>query len=199
MKKILALAILAAACSNSAFAQASDFTGWSTAANITSVKTETTPQDSETLSGRATGANLQAAYGFALTPAYVLSLGASYGLTNDKAGGYVDTGETGILKLKKQASVYVEPGYLVTPQTLVYGKVSYESATDAVTSSVPANSESIDIKGVGLGLGMRTMIDKNWFAQAEFKQTKYDRKMSSSGTNVDVKTSVIAFGVGYKF
>jgi outer membrane immunogenic protein len=199
MKKIIALAVIAAACSTSSFAQVSNFTGFSAAANLTSIKTDTTPQGEAALSGRGTGANLQAAYGFDLAPEYVLSVGATYGLSNNKAGGYVDTNETGNLKLKKQLSIYVEPGYLVSPQTLVYGKVSYESATDEVTSSVPANSDSADIKGVGLGFGVRTMIDKNWFAQAEYKQTKFDKKMSNAGTNLDVKNSGVSVGIGYRF
>jgi opacity protein-like surface antigen len=195
MKKIITLAVVAAACSTSAFAQVSNFTGFSAAANLTSIKTDTTPQGEAALSGRGTGANLQAAYGFDLTPEYVLAVGATFGLTSNKAGGYVDTNETGDLKLKKQVSIYVEPGYLVSPQTLVYGKVSYESATDEVTSSVPANNDSADIKGVGLGFGVRTMIDKNWFAQAEYKQTKFDKKMSNAGTNLDVKNSGVSIGI----
>lgn len=199
MKKIIALAVVAAAYSTSTLAQVSNFTGFSTAANLTSTKTDTAPEGQAVLSGRGTGANVQAAYGIALSPESVLSVGATYGLTNDKAGGYVDTNETGNLKLKKQLSIYVEPGYLVTPETLVYGKVSYESATDDVTSSVPANSDSADIKGVGLGFGVRTMIDKNWFAQAEYKQTKFDKKLSNAGTNLDVKNSVVSVGIGYRF
>ena len=199
MKKIIALAVVSAACSTSTFAQVSNFTGFSAAANLTSIKTNTTPEGQGALRGRGTGANLQAAYGFTLSSESVLSVGATYGLTNDKAGGYVDTSETGNLKLKKQVSIYVEPGYLVSPQTLVYGKVSYESATDEVISSVPANSDSADIKGVGLGFGVRTMIDKNWFAQAEYKQTKFDKKMSNAGTNLDVKNTGVSVGIGYRF
>ena len=75
MKKIIALTVVAAAaCSTSAFAQVSNFTGLNAAANMTSIKTETTPEGNPTMSDRAIGANLQAAYGFALTPEFVMSV-----------------------------------------------------------------------------------------------------------------------------
>ena len=199
MKKIIALAVVVAACSTSTFAQVSNFTGLNAAANMTSIKTETTPEGNPTLSDRAIGANLQAAYGFALTPEIVLSVGATIGLTNDKAGGYVDTHDTGNLKLKKQTSIYVEPGYMVTSQTLVYGKVAYETATLDMTSTDPSNSATADVKGVGFGVGARTMLNKNWLAQAELKQTKFDKATGSDGSKLDARSSVVSVGVGYKF
>ena len=199
MKKIIALAAIAAACSTSAFAQVSNFTGFSAAVNMTMDAASTDFSGSGSISDQSLGANLQAAYGYALNANTVLSVGATYALTDAKAGNFVDNNNGAVTtKLKKQNSIYIEPGFLVAPSTLAYGKISFDSATLDLSSA--AGNGTADSKGTGFGIGIRTVLDKNLFLQIEAKQTVFD-KARVSGNDVDhkTKTTTASVGIGYKF
>jgi hypothetical protein len=176
----------------------SNFTGFSAAANMTMDATTNQMVDGS-IADQSVGANVQASYGYALNANTVLSVGATYALTDAKAGNFVDqASDNGTAKLKKQASIYIEPGFLVSPSTLVYGKVSFDTATgNAVT---PAYSVSADVKGTGFGVGIRTMLDKNLFLQVEAKQTTFDKASFPGDTDqFQVKTTNASIGIGYKF
>lgn len=154
------------------------------------------------LGKNSTGASLQAAYGFAVTPNTVISLGATYGLTSptvlDVSAGIL--GGNGVTaKLKDSYSLYVEPGYLISNSTLAYGKISYESAK--LSGSNFTGEEKQSIHGTGLGFGIRTMIDKNLSLQVEVKRVGYNTVQFIAEPGVDFKTTttVGTIGLGYKF
>ncbi len=201
------MAAVAAACSTSAFAQVSNFTGPSAGVNMSAVSTTTklSPDAQIALDGigqQSFGTSLQAAYGFPLSNDTVVSVGGTYALTKDKAGNFeIDTGTQVQFKVKNQMSLYVEPGYLVSNTTLAYGKVSYESAKLAGESNVADANGSQKVNGFGLGFGIRTMLDKNLSLQAEVKQVKYGTENFSDDGTVKFKTSatVGTIGLGYKF
>ena len=197
MKKIIALAAIAAACSTSAFAQVSNFEGFSAATNLTHSNTSVS-NSNDSLSDKTVGANLQAAYGFALDTSTVLTVGASYALKDTKTGDYTNDGSTGVLKLKNQISYYVEPGFLLNASTLVYGKISYDTAS---LNAIQADGTTkTNIKGMGYGVGARTMLDKNLFLQAEVKHTTFGSEALPGDTDkIKTKNTVVSFGVGYKF
>ncbi len=207
MKKIIALAAIAAACSTSAFAQVSNFTGPSAGVNLSTVSTTTkiSPDGEVALDGigqQSFGSSLQAAYGFPLSNEAVLSVGGTYALTKDKAGNFeIDTGKVVQFKVKNQMSLYVEPGYLVSNTTLAYGKLSYESAKLAGESSVADANGSQKVNGIGYGFGIRTMLDKNLSLQAEVKQVQYGTENFNDDGSAKFKTSatVGTIGLGYKF
>ena len=196
MKKIIALAAIAAAYSTSAFAQVSNFEGFSAATNLTYSKASVASSQDFSLSDKSTGVNLQAGYGFAMDASTVITVGAQYALSDAKAGDY--TNPTGSVKLKKQTSFYIEPGFLLNPTTLVYGKVSYDSASaNAIEASATYKA---DIKGIGYGFGARTMLDKNLFVQAEVKKTSFGEESFPGDTaKFKVKNTVASVGIGYKF
>ena len=195
MKNLIALVSIAAACSTSAFAQVSNFEGFSAATNLT-YSNASVSNSSESLSDKSAGVNLQAAYGFALDANTVLTVGGSYALSDAKAGDY--TNPAGTMKLKNQVSFYVEPGFLVNASTLVYGKLSYDTASlNAIDSE---GTWKMNIKGMGYGIGARTMLDKNLFLQAEVKQTRFGAEAFPEDTDkIKTKNTVLSFGVGYKF
>ena len=198
MKKFIAFAAIAAACSTSAFAQVSNFEGFSAATNLT-YSNASVSSSSQKFKDKSAGANLQAAYGFALDANTVLSLGATYSLNNAKAGDYTnDDTTTGSLKLKKQISYYVEPGYLLNSSTLVYGKVSYDTAT--LNAIEAAGTYKFDVNGIGYGFGIRSMIDKNIFVQVEAKRTSFGKESFPGDTEqLKVKNTLSSVAIGYKF
>lgn len=211
MKKIIALAAIAAACSTSAFAQVSNFTGLSAAVNMDAIGNSVEinnfagDQAGSVYSPGANefGSTAQAAYGFELSPKSVVSLGASYSLTGYNGFKSTDSiadgsGQTST-KATNVMSLYVEPGYLVSNSTLAYGKVGYETAKFEAKFS--DGSADINLTGVSYGFGIRTMIDKNLFVQAEVKRIDYDTNAFAGDTESNFKAKVTSgsVGIGYKF
>ena len=201
MKKFIVLAVAAAACYTSAFAQVSNFTGYSAGVNLdhTAVTTKLSA-GSATIDGlgqQSVGATVYGAYGVAVDSNTVINIGATYGLTNAK-GGSTDDG-TGPLtaKAKNQYSLYVEPGMLLNDKTLAYGKISYNSAKMELDAQGDVGSKSVN--GLGYGLGIRTMLDKNMSLNVEIKRVNYGTETVL--TDVDFKTTatVGSIGIGYKF
>lgn len=214
MKKLLCT-VAALLIGVTAGAQTSQFEGFSAALNLSLIGTSTkmkfdqdptTDLDSTTvldgLGKNGVVGSLQAAYGFSMSKNAVLTLGASYALGAPKIWTLIDdvNGPTSG-KAKNMASLYIEPGFVVADKTLVYGKLSYETAK----VDIPGDDEIITISrkkihGTGLGLGMRTMLNKNMFLQAEVKKINY-RSARSEDELVDFKTSATVgnVGIGWKF
>ena len=199
MKKFIALAAISAACSTSAFAQVSNFTGPSAGVNasMVSATTKITFDDSEIdgVGKQSFGAALQAAYGIELSKDSVVSFGGTYGLNKNKVGSFTDSEGIFSLEAKNQMSLYVEPGFLINNSTLAYGKVSHESAK---FTAIADGSLSRTVKGTGIGFGLRTMIDKNLSLQAEIKQIKYGTE-TVGDTKFKAGATVGTIGLGYKF
>ena len=102
--------------------------------------------------------------------------------------------------IKNQYSLYLEPGSLVSDDTLLYGKISIERGKASVTSSIAANTESKSISGTGYGVGMRHMLDKSKFVQVEFMKVGY-KSVRFPGETTDIKfsTTLGTIGMGMKF
>jgi outer membrane immunogenic protein len=199
MKKILTAAAIAALASTQALAQASNFTGFSAAANV-----NTSSANTEIRGGGVSGktgdssqnVTLQAAYGLAVGSNGVLGFGATYGLGDVKAGSFSAGGDRYDIKGKDMYSLYVEPGYAVSNSTLVYAKLAYLGMKGESSFNGATGSDNFD--GVGYGLGVRTLLDKNLFLQVEFKQSDYSEQTVN---NVSYKPSgsTGTIGIGYRF
>jgi len=206
MKKSIELAALAIAvvASTPVLAQVSNFTGPSAGVSLDHVAVTSEVRDPvfgidlKGVGQSSVGASVYGAYGFNLSNNMVLSVGASYSLTNAKAFDLADAGISGDAKLKNQTSVYLEPGFLVSDKTLAYGKVSYEAAKFAAEPT-GQTGESKNIHGVGYGFGIRTMIDKAWSLQAEIKHVKYGSADLDATTSLKTTANIGSIGLGYKF
>lgn len=139
---------------------------------------------------------LGADYGFALGQSSVLLVGATYDLSNPEflKASSSDTTLTG--KVKQRYSVYLAPGVTVSPQTMLYAKLSYESGKAELSAS--GESESETFRGVGYGFGIRTFLDKNIFAGVEVARINYNDK-GFDGVNVGTGTTIGSVQLGYKF
>ena len=187
MKKILiAVAAAATFVAPQAFAQAQNFEGLSVlgSVNFNNSRLDQTGQD--TLTKSDTSGGLQAEYNFGLSDSVTLGVGA----TASSESKIADSA-----KLKNAYSLYVAPGYAVSKDVLVYGKVAALSATLAQDSG-----PSVDYSGAGIGLGARYFTNKNLFLQAEYMYNKYDEKdFGTAGNKVKDQNGVLSFGVGYRF
>lgn len=81
---------------------------------------------------------------------------------------------------------------------LAYAKLGYfgirkgEESVDGVTASKTFG-------GPGYGLGIRAMLDRNFYLQVEYTQADYNRKMTAGLGAYRPMTATGTIGLGYKF
>ena len=204
MKKVLfALAAAGSLLAPQAHAQAQNFGGFSLGANIDMNATHTEATISDIfingVGQQSWGGSIQGAYGFVASDPLLVSVGASYSLSEMDALSLSSPTGTATLKLKNAYSIYLEPAFAVSDKTLAYAKLSYEAGTMHGESSGSA-SVSKDVYGAGFGIGLRTMVRKNLYLQAEARRVNYDSARFEGDTS-DFKTSLTigSVGVGYRF
>jgi hypothetical protein len=201
MKKLFAC-LLMLGTAGLASAQVSNFTGFSGAVNLSAASTNTKiGQDLQGIGGDNVIASLQGAYGLELSSSSVLGLGLTYAAGKSKSGSFLgDDGDTLSFSVKNQYSLFIEPGTLLSDNTLFYGKISIEKGKFAVSSPIAANSASKSISGTGYGVGMRHMLDKTKFLQVELMKVGY-KSFRLPGDTTDIKSSTTlgTIGIGMKF
>ena len=179
--------ILAIACTALAtplvFAQAKNFEGLSMGVSIANTKT-TVENPTSSTDGTTTGLDLNAQYTWALGQEFALGVGLTMGTGNNKAG----TVGGSDINTKNRYALEVTPGFAVSKDVLLYGKIAYLNAT----AESAGTSESLT--GTGYGLGVRGMVDKNMFWQVGYDLNQYQEK-----NNAKAKSTVLSLGVGYKF
>lgn len=198
-KMIAAVAVAATVFAPQAFAQAKNFEGFSVGVNVNFANstTELTAFSTNKFSASesATNSSIQAQYALALGSNFVLGFGASLG-AGDLKSGFVNNTTTTLTK--NTNAIYVAPGYAVSETVLVYGKFAALTAKGEITNA--AGTLSQDISGVGYGIGLQTMLNKNFFVQAEYAQNNYASKDFTAGIlSEEKKSSVVSIGIGYKF
>lgn len=195
MKKlILAAAVATTLLAPQAFAQSKSFEGFSVglSANFNSMKTEFSNQSP---SDTSTTAGIKAAYGWALGNNFILGLGASYDLGNVKAGSVPALNVSAVGK--DLTVVSIEPGFKVANDTLVYAKLGYATVKGQLEG---ASTASETYSGTSVGVGVRTMLNKNWSADLEAQQLNFTGKYST-GVTSDIKpaATIVSLGLNYHF
>ena len=134
-------------------------------------------------------------YMFELNDKWLLGLGLSLDLmtyNGDKRSisySYSVPGEIHI-RTKNHYSVYLEPTYAVNDSLGVFSKLGYHSFKITDVWNCPSSGCVNDIRrldGLGLGLGIKKMIDENIYVQLEGEYVKY------SSTN-DSRTGYTPWG-----
>ena len=200
MKKFIFIAITTL-LSSVAGAQTSNFTGLSVGGNLefksTTLKLSASGSEFSGLGNQNIIGSVSADYGFEIGKDSVLLVGGKYDLQNSTVVSVTDSSGTVKLEEKEHYSVFVAPGILLNEKTLGYAKLSYESAkvdASGVTSTLGAQS----ITGIGYGLGIRTHLSGNWYANVEAGRIVYSGKDISSST-LTTGTTVGMVGLSYKF
>ena len=184
-----------------ASAQVSNFTGFSGAVNLSAAATKTKiDTDYDGLGGENWIGSFQGAYGIELSNSSVLGMGLTYAAGKSKAGTTVQDDITYTLAVKNQYSLYLEPGTLLSDNTLFYGKISYEKGKASLTSSSEGELASKSVSGTGYGVGMRHMLDKTKFLQVEFMKVGYKSITTTDGsTTLKNSATLGTIGIGMKF
>lgn len=199
-KTLLATTLAAGLVAPPVWAQAQNFSGWSFGANVNAASTWTEfmgGAGNAKISDASQNLSLQAAYGATLGSHGVLGFGLTYSLGDLKAGHINATGRSVDFKLKDLYSLYIEPGYAITPSLLAYAKLGYYGVR-AGEESVDGSTASKTFGGLGYGLGIRTLLDRNLYLQIEYTQADYNRKTPDFGTYRPMTTTG-SIGLGFKF
>lgn len=192
-KALIATAAAAALAAPQAFAQANNFTGFSVGLNANFVSASTEISAASVKLGDTTQiASLEGAYGFAMGRNGALGVGLTYNLGDMKAGTLTGTEFKG----KDMYSVYVAPGYVLSSDTWLYGKLAYQAAKVELSGGGATGSANFD--GFGYGAGVRALLSRNMYLQIEFMQAAYGEKTVLSA-NLKPSETYGAIGLGYKF
>lgn len=197
-KKLLALALLAG--STGVFAQASNFAGFTAGVNVSSVGgTSTLSSTGSSIDfGQQTFVpGVELGYNYAADKNIVLGLTATYDFVDSKLGQAGDP-DLGTINFQGQnrMSINFKPGYVVAPNTMVYATVGYNQMKTKATFGSASTSKNLN--GIGYGLGVSVMVDKNIFVKAEVQQINFD-SWSDSGVSLKPNLTVGTIGIGYKF
>ncbi len=146
------------------------------------------------------GLILSASQGFEMSKSSVILLGLDYSLSESKSG-QISSDSTITLKAKNLWTLSVAPGFLISDQTLAFLKVGYEGAqTVGTVTGTGATELTKNITGTSLGFGMRTMVNKTTYLQAEAKQVTYgSAKFETGTTDFTSRATVASIGLGLKF
>lgn len=246
MNKKLMTLLVGAALAVPAMASATEFTGFGVAVDMQFKSTGGDSKWSESYvetGGEYSGsesekmdlgghqdviAGVNAWYGFELTSCAVLQIGATadLGKTDMWKTRYSDRwpggsyGDSGKLEESSHYSVYIAPGYLVTPKTMIYGKLAYHSMKlKAKGSSAYFDPDYDDgrgkssnrYKGWGIGAGISTMLNDNVFVYVEAQRVQYGSEKwysySEGGdgwsynekASVKPRSTIGSIGIGYNF
>jgi opacity protein-like surface antigen len=194
MKKLLlSTLVLGSVAASSAFAAApADLSGASISATTELASGGTSATDGTSDTGKTSSIGLQARYDWALSPTFAIGLGGSYTSGNHQHGTYASGNAASV---NNRYSLDIIPTVALPKDIQVYGKLSsiYGSAAsnDGVNSS--------NVQGVGYGVGLRKMLDKNMYLQVGYDLNKFSDVTFSNGTTSSLQENVVSFGVGYKF
>ena len=172
-----------------AFAQAKHFEGFSVAGGtLTETSSYTATRGNNISTGGATDTTLgiQGQYAWAIGDAFVLAAGAQAGLgdlTADAASG----------KIKNLAVAYIAPGFAVSNDVLIYGKLGAASYDFSNSNGGYSNSAA------AYGLGVQVFLNKNVFFQGEYLYSKPGDKNFNGWNVVTDKVGMTNLSVGYKF
>ena len=191
IKKIVFLCGMA--CALSANAQSSNFEGPSIALNVNSATIATNIAGAIAPGESSTNGSIQGAYSFALSESGLFSVGATYALGDLKAGSISSSSVTA--KAKNIYTIYAEPA-IVNGNTAFYGKLAYIGAKGAVKGT--STTYTSDFSGIGYGVGIRTLMDKNMYVQVEFMNLNFNIETVNS-TTVEPDGTTGTVGIGYRF
>ena len=106
-------------------------------------------------------------------------------------------------------SIFVSPAYQLSNNSLGYIKFSYHDASLKLDNSSLSNnalgkalsSYSEDIKGYGIGFGLRSQVFENIYTDVEIQKIFYGNESISQHalTSIDVDSAIANFGLSYKY
>ena len=178
--------------STAAMAELSDFTGFEAGATL-SINNGKVSSGDQSSDGNNTTFGLHGGYGLELSKDSLVLFGIDYDTGNVSAGSANNNnGVSTPANYKNPYGLSVGYGLLVKDDTLAFAKISYEAATFSYD-----NFEA-NMHGFGLGAGVRYLLNKTTYLQAELKYAKYTNS-SDGNIDSDIRNTQLNIGVGMRF
>ena len=135
---------------------------------------------------------VEAGYAFGLTKEIALGLTGTYDLADTKGGSDGSANLVG----KKHYSINFKPGYVLGTSNMIYALVGYNRMSGTLNNNGYTGSSNLN--GIGYGLGIETLLNKNVYLKVEGQQVKYSSS-TVSGLTFKPSTTIATVGIGYKF
>ena len=191
---------------HSAFAGEASFSGLSFSLNgsLASTNIELSDENIQIRSLGESSANgfAQVGFGYTATDRAVFSIGATYRLSDLKAGQISIGDEVAKLSATRSYSIYFEPGLTITDKSMVYALVSYEGARGVGQVTSLSTTETVkdrkNINGLGFGFGARSFLNDVAFIQIQVKKLQFDYE-PIIGTPAGYEPKAVEGSVGFGF
>jgi opacity protein-like surface antigen len=192
-KFLLTTLVLGSVAATPAFAASpNDLSGPSISATGEFASGSSSATDGTSDSGKTTSLGLQARYDWAVAPNFAIGLGGSYSSGDHQHGTYASGSGASV---NNRYSLDIIPTVALANDFQLYGKLSSIYGNAASNDGV----NSSNVQGVGYGIGVRKMMDKNMYWQAGYDLNKFNDVTFSNGTTSSLQENVLSFGVGFKF
>jgi opacity protein-like surface antigen len=192
-----AVALLATTAVTPALSQSKNFAGPNIAISVSGIGSEV-GIDIDGVNAGTVGANdivygLDLSYSAPIDNKFLISFGGNYDLNKQDAGNLIGVVS---LKVKERYSLYVAPTFVISDNSALFIKGSYNKMKAEATAG--GESDSSNFSGYGYGAGIKMLFDKNLYAQAELQIVDYDTE-TDDGVKFDSKTTAGIISIGYKF
>jgi len=142
--------------------------------------------------------SVEVGYGYLYKDQIVINTKLRYDITNPVVNSSLDTANRTDTQ-KNHYSISVEPGYILSNSTLLFGKLSYHSNQThfyrsfiSGTYSGQTSSATTTFTGYGIGAGIKTEITNNVFLGIDTEVVSYGSKtphfVRSGGTTSDTNS-----------
>jgi len=103
-------------------------------------------------------------------------------------------------------TLYIQPGFMIKPSTMLYGTLGFASATvnGKSTSLTHTNiNQDKDLEGTKIGVGIKHVYDSGLFVKADYSETDYDAVSFTTSNNTkataDLDNTAFAISLGKQF
>ena len=147
--------------------------------------------------------NLQADYEFRIDNKFGLLVGATMDFNDNdllNANGGNRTSKINSVRAteKNHYSLFFAPTYRLSSDTLGYLKVAYHNSKIEYSNDFNYSQGTKSLHGYGVGVGARSFLTKNIFANLEIQRIMYSDD-SFFLSNLGTGSTVGSFGLGYSF
>jgi len=108
--------------------------------------------------------------------------------------------------VKDHYTLYIQPGYMIKPNVMLYGTLGRASATFNGKSTSITHTDidkDVDLDGTKLGFGVKYVYDGGLFLKADYSKTDYDTVSFTTSNNTkataDLDNTAYALSIGKQF
>jgi hypothetical protein len=191
--KIIAMSLVALTAANVSAAE-NPFNGFFVGLNLSSVGaiTELSGATSAELGQQSIVPSIEASYAYGLSDKISLGVTGTYDLSNTQGGSSTNNSFKG----KNHYSINFKPGYIVSPNTMLYALIGYHSVDGNLKAAGITSSQGFN--GIGAGFGLQTLVSKDIYIKAEAQHIMYSGE-NSGLTEFKPSKTTATLGIGFKY